>query len=127
MTQGAQIQCSMTAWRGGEVWEGIEGSFKREGTYVYLWLIHADVWHVHHICIILSSNYPPIKNKQTKRRLEWVVIPYSRGSFQPRDQTGVSGVSCIGRQILYHWWHLGHPITNLINDYCPEYLKNSYN
>ena len=19
--------------------------FKREGTYVYLWLIHADVWH----------------------------------------------------------------------------------
>jgi len=21
-----------------------EGRFKREGTYVYLWLIHADVW-----------------------------------------------------------------------------------
>ena len=33
----------------GEVgWDGmgreVEGRFKREGTYVYLWLIHADVW-----------------------------------------------------------------------------------
>ena len=35
--------------------------------------------------------------------LEWVAISYSRGSSQPRDQTHVSGVSCIGRQILYHW------------------------
>ena len=25
-------------------WE-VEESFKREGTYVYLWLIHVDVWH----------------------------------------------------------------------------------
>ena len=22
----------------------VRGRFKREGTYVYLWLIHADVW-----------------------------------------------------------------------------------
>ena len=22
----------------------VEGRFKREGTYVYLWLIHVDVW-----------------------------------------------------------------------------------
>ena len=28
---------------------------------------------------------------------------YSRGSSQPRDWTHVSCVSCIGRQILYHW------------------------
>ena len=26
-----------------EGWE-VGGRFKREGTYVYLWLIHADVW-----------------------------------------------------------------------------------
>ena len=31
-----------------------------------------------------------------------VVIFYSRGSPQPRDQTRVSCFSCIGRQILYH-------------------------
>ena len=33
------------------------------------------------------------------RELEWVGIAFSRGSFQPRDQTQGS---CIGRQILYH-------------------------
>ena len=37
------------------------------------------------------------------RVLEWVAISFSRGSSQPRDQTRVSCVSCIGRQILYHW------------------------
>ena len=36
------------------------------------------------------------------RTLEWVIISYSRGSSQPRDQTGVSFVSCIGRWIPYH-------------------------
>ena len=37
------------------------------------------------------------------RILEWLAISSSRGSSQPRDQTCVSWVSCIGRQILYHW------------------------
>ena len=36
------------------------------------------------------------------RILEWVAISYSRGCSQPWDQTRVSCVSCIGRQILYH-------------------------
>ena len=35
------------------------------------------------------------------RLLEWVAISFSRGSSQPRDQTCVSCVSCIGRWILY--------------------------
>ena len=34
------------------------------------------------------------------RILEWVAISFSRGSLWPRYQTCVS---CIGRQILYHW------------------------
>ena len=34
------------------------------------------------------------------RILEWVAMPCSRGSSWPRDQTHVSYVSCIGRQIL---------------------------
>ena len=36
------------------------------------------------------------------RILEWVAISFSRGSSWPRDQTWVSCVSCIGRQVLYH-------------------------
>ena len=34
------------------------------------------------------------------RILEWVAIFFPRGSCWPRDQTQVS---CIGRQMLYHW------------------------
>ena len=37
------------------------------------------------------------------RILEWVVIFFSRGAYQVRDQTRVSWVSCIARPILYHW------------------------
>ena len=36
------------------------------------------------------------------RILEWVAISSSRGSSWPRDQTHVSYISCIGRQVLYH-------------------------
>ena len=34
------------------------------------------------------------------RILEWVAIPFSRGSSQPRGRTLVS---CIGRWVLYRW------------------------
>ena len=34
------------------------------------------------------------------RILEWIAISFSRGSSPPRDWTHIS---CIGRQILYHW------------------------
>ena len=44
------------------------------------------------------------------RILEWVAISFSRESSQPRDQTRISNISCIGRQILYHWCHVGSPV-----------------
>ena len=37
------------------------------------------------------------------RILEWVAMPSSRGSYQPRDGTQVSCSFYIGRQILYYW------------------------
>ena len=37
-----------------------------------------------------------------ERILEWIAISFSRGSSQPRDQTCISCVSCIGTWILYH-------------------------
>ena len=46
------------------------------------------------------------------RTLERVAMPSSRASSQPRDQTPVSYVSCIGSQVLYHWCHLGNPYIN---------------
>ena len=36
------------------------------------------------------------------RIMEWVAIASSRGSSQPRHQTLVSSISCIGRWVLYH-------------------------
>ena len=37
------------------------------------------------------------------RILEWVAVSCFRGSSRPKDRTHVSWVSCIDRQILYHW------------------------
>ena len=37
------------------------------------------------------------------RTLEWVAISSSKGSSQPRDQSHVSCIPCIGRWILYLW------------------------
>ena len=33
---------------------------------------------------------------------EWVAMPSSRGSSQPRDQTHVPYILCLGRQVLHH-------------------------
>ena len=43
------------------------------------------------------------------RILGWIAISCSRGSSQPKDQTHISCISCIGRQILYHWHHRESP------------------
>ena len=54
---GSSTSCSVTTWRGGMGWE-VGGRFKKEGTYVYPWVIHGDVWQkpTKHC----KANYPPI-------------------------------------------------------------------
>ena len=49
--------------------------------------------------------------------LEWVVISYSKRASQPRDQTRVSFVSSISRQILHHsaTWEAPVPIYSFPN------------
>ena len=55
------------------------------------------------------------------RILEWVLIPFSKGSSWPRDWTCVS---CISKQVLYHrtTWEVYYPLL-LSNEYglnvCP--------
>ena len=36
------------------------------------------------------------------RILEWVAISSSRGCSRPRDQTNISYISSIDKQLLYH-------------------------
>ena len=45
--------------------------------------------------------------------LQWVAAPSSMEPSQPSDWTHVSCISRIGRQVLYHWCHLGSPIRSL--------------
>ena len=54
-----------------EEWDGVGGGgrFKREGTYVYLWLIHITVWQKptqHYKAIILQLK---IKKKKVRQSL----------------------------------------------------------
>ena len=69
-----------------------------------------------HSCLTLCDSLdcgPPgssVSGISQARILEWVTMPSCRGSSQSRDQTHVSYFSCIGRQVLYHWRHLGSPV-----------------
>ena len=47
------------------------------------------------------------------RILKWVDMPSSRSSSQPRDQTQVSYISCVGRLVLYQHCHLGSSVSQL--------------
>ena len=54
--------------------------------------------------------------------LEWVVIPFSRGSSRCREQTLISCVSCIGRQVLYRCATREAPLQDtlhMILTFCP--------
>ena len=51
----------------------------------------------------------PVHGILQVRALEWVTMPPTRGSSQPRDQTFIFCDSCIGRWVLYHQHHLGRP------------------
>ena len=59
---------------------------------------------------------------------EWVAVSFSRGSSQPRDRTRVSCVSCIGRQILYHWatWESPNWATQSFLFFCFFNFLNWY-
>ena len=50
------------------------------------------------------------------RILEWVVVPFSRESSQPWEQTGTSYVSFIGRLVIYQECYLQSPSLKLRDD-----------
>ena len=77
--------------------------------------------HVQYTCAQLHPTLPhhglqlpgsSVRGILQARILEWVAVPYSRGSSRPRDC-----LSFIGRQILYHCatWDTHHIFTQNIN------------
>ena len=105
------IQVGFLKARGWPLW-GCQDSFKdgeikspqnrREGAF--LWRMCACVFShsVVSLCNPMGCSPPGscVHGIFQTRILEWVAISSSRGSSQPRDWISVS---CIGRQILYHW------------------------
>ena len=79
--------------------------------FVYFSLLHGVHPHMRACSVMFDSLQPcdcsppgsSVHGNLQARILEWVAISSSRGSSWPRDQTCVSCVSCIGRQVLYHW------------------------
>ena len=57
------------------------------------------------------------------RIMEWVGISFSRRSSRLRDQTCISCISCVGRQISLPLSHLGSPICD--SSYLPNQAKPS--
>ena len=49
-------------------------------------------------CSLPSS---PVHRISPARKLEWVAISFSRGSYRPRDRTCISCISCTARLILH--------------------------
>ena len=96
-------------------WEG--GPRRRGYMHTYSWFTSsyaAANTTVRYVCSVAQScptlcglmGYSPPGSSAHRifqaRILEWVAMPFSRGSSKPRDQTHVSYVSCIGRQILFY-------------------------
>ena len=69
--------------------------------HIYICCVHL-LSHVWLFCDLMDCSPPgsSVHGIFQARILEWVAIPFSRGSSQRRDQTLIS---YIGRQILYHW------------------------
>ena len=44
--------------------------------------------------------------------LEWLAVPFSRESSQPRDRTHTSSLFCTVRWVRYHWCHLESPASS---------------
>ena len=77
-------------------------------------------------CLILCDprGYRPpgssVHGISQARILQWVAIPFARGSAWHRDRTCVSCISCTGRQILYQWatWEAIYVYMNMHTCMC---------
>ena len=88
--------------------------------------INSDCWYLVLSCSVVSNSCDPMDHSPPgfavhgilqARIPEWVAMPSSRESSQPRDWAYVSCISCIGRRILYHLNHKGSPAGTLPLDF----------
>ena len=89
-----------------KTWLGFEGKPRSEFLLVVILLLSC-VWL---LCGPRDCSLPGsfLHGISEARILEWVAISCSKVSAQPRDQTRVSCISCIGRQVPHPMRHLGN-------------------
>ena len=86
-----------------------------------MWKVHYNSMLSHFSCVWLFATLwtvcslpgSLVHGLLQARIMEWVAMPSSRGSSEPRDQTCNPYVSCIGRWVLHHHCHLGSPPPHL--------------
>ena len=86
-SRGSSAWCSVTTSKGGIGWE-MEGSLKREGTCVHVWLIHAAVWQKpmqHCKTIILQLKINKKKTSKQKRMQLADSGPWLGGHHEPQQ------------------------------------------
>ena len=87
--------CKKTAW-GNLLWDAVGGRFEREGTYVYLWSIHVDVWqkptqHCKAFIFQLKINFKnAFNNIPYYRHFPWSVTHL----FQSHKSVNTSTLTC---------------------------------
>ena len=93
-------------------------------------------WCICILCVLVSQACPPLYNPADcsppgssvhgilqARRLEWVAIPFSRGSSPPRGRTQVS---CIAGRFFTVWAPREAPICTQDGQYLGNNLKQSW-
>ena len=102
----------MEQWRVGQSMVGLGDwclrnvgvSFQDNENTLKLWCVR--------VCSVASDSLGPydcsppgfsVHGIIQARILEWVAVPFSRGSSQPWDGTHNSYISCTGWRTLYHW------------------------
>ena len=85
---GGSDQCSVTTWRAGT-------RFKREETYVYLWLIHTQNYKA----IILQLKINKLKNPVPSKILEGAPCRIIREKRSPVPYPQAGGVGMEGKEV----------------------------
>ena len=93
-------------------------------TMIYIYIYILSCWLCAQSCLTLCNpmdcSLPgsSIHGIFQARILEWVAISFCRGSTRPKDRTHLSCVSCLDRQILYHYTTWEVHMNTISHLYC---------
>ena len=68
---------------------------------------------------VITSQAPLSMGFSRQETLEWVAVPFSRGSSRPRNRTPISALSCIAGRFFTHWaaWEAPKCIVGAVRNF----------